>query len=92
MSANRKSPWDQEEKKQELLQSLNEVEQRYDFYTGLYRQYVSDLMKLCIYVRKLISNDRIRQFIEMKHPEILKLFSGILFEADEVGQSGETSH
>lgn len=87
LNANRKSPWDQDEKKQELLHRLNEVEQRFDFYTGLYRQYVSDLMKLCIYVRKLITNERVHKTLESRHPEILKLFKGILFEAGEVGRT-----
>ena len=84
-SPNSKNPWDQEDKKQELLKRLNEVEQRFDFYSGLYRQYVADLLKLCVYVRKLVSNERVREFMENKYPDVLKAFNTILFEAGEAG-------
>jgi len=83
--ANSKNPWDQEDKKQELLKSLNEVEERFDFYSGLYRQYVADLLKLCVYIRKLVTNERVRALMESKHPEVLKAFNTILFEAGESG-------
>ncbi len=79
---NSKNPWDQEDVKHELLQRLNEIEQRYDFYTGLYRQYVADLLKLCIYIRKLITNDRVRAVIKVKYPDILTLLSTIVFDSE----------
>jgi ParB-like chromosome segregation protein Spo0J len=53
LSPTRKNPWTNEEKKKQLLNRLTEVERRYDFYAALYRQYVADLLKLSIYVRKL---------------------------------------
>ena len=62
--------------------SLGEVEKRYDFYSGLYRQYVTDLLKLCIYVRQLISNRRIAAYMKSRHPEMLERFSEIVFETE----------
>jgi len=80
-SKRRKTPWDKSPaKKRELVTKLEAIEKRYDFYTGLYRQYTTDLLKLCIYVRKLVSNDRIRAHLEAKARETLQRFESILFE------------
>lgn len=77
----RLSPWDKNAaQKKQLVAKLEAVEQRYDFYSGLYRQYTTDLLRLCIYTRKLISNDRVRAFLEEKEPDILERFQTILFE------------
>lgn len=86
-NAKMKNPWDHEDRKKELCAKLVEVEQRHDFYTRLYRQYVADLIKLCVYVRKLITNERTRAHIEKDAAEILKLFSEIAFD-DQRGGSG----
>jgi hypothetical protein len=75
------SPWDKNPgEKRELVSKLEAIEKRYDFYSGLYRQYTTDLLRLCIYVRKLVSNDRVRAFLEENAPDVLKRFEGILFE------------
>ena len=77
------SPWDQSAKqKKELTSKLEEAEQRYDFYSMLYRQYVTDLLKLCSYVRKLISNEKITSHLKEHHAEILERFQTIVFEAE----------
>jgi len=74
-------PWAQDpEKKQELVGKLEAVQKRYDFYTGLYRQYSADLLKLCIYVRQLITNEKIRDHFKRRHSEILARFESIIFE------------
>jgi hypothetical protein len=86
-----KNPWKQEDKKQELLKRLNEVEQRFDFYSALYRQYVADLLKLCVYIRKLVTNDAVCELLEKSHPDILKAFNAILFETGESTGSGASA-
>jgi hypothetical protein len=83
LNPRRTNPWAHEEKKKQLLSRLTDVEQRYDFYSALYRQYVADLLKLCIYVRKLITNERVRAYVESKHPETYGLLSRIVLEAGE---------
>lgn len=50
---------------------------------ALYRQYVADLLKLCVYARRLITNERIRGYLQSSHPDVLKLFNAIIFESDE---------
>jgi hypothetical protein len=77
------SPWIRgSEQKKELAVKLGEVEKRYDFYSGLYRQYVTDLLKLCIYVRQLVSNRRIAAYMKSRHPEMLERFQEIVFESE----------
>ncbi|MFB0552322.1 MAG: hypothetical protein ACETWQ_03310 [Phycisphaerae bacterium] len=69
-------------KKKQLVEKLEEVEKRYDFYTNLYRQYSADLLKLCVYARKLITNENIRAHLENNLPEILERFEKIVFETE----------
>ena len=77
----RKSPWDKNPaQKRELVTKLEAIEKRYDFYSSLYRQYTTDLLKLCIYVRKLVVNEKIRDRLNTTTPEVLQCFESILFE------------
>ncbi len=79
----KKNPWaESTQKKQELVEKLEQAEKRYDFYSGLYRQYVTDLLKMCIYVRKLVTNEKIRAYLQEHHAEILQRFEAILFETE----------
>ncbi len=79
----RKTPWEKDpSQKKELVTKLESVEKRYDFYSGLYRQYSADLLRLCVYVRKVVSNEHLRAHIEKHFPEQLKRFEGVLFETD----------
>ena len=79
-----KRPWqDNSERKQELVSKLEAVQKRYDFYTNLYRQYSADLLKVYIYVRKLITNNKARTFLDINHPEVLERFEKIIFETKE---------
>jgi hypothetical protein len=82
----RKTPWEKDpSQKKELVTKLEAVEKRYDFYSGLYRQYSADLLRLCVYVRKVVSNEQLRAHIEKNFPEQLKRFEGVLFETDGGG-------
>ena len=76
-------PWAEgDKKKQELVKKLDQAEERYDFYSGLYRQYVSDLLKMCIYVRKMLANVTIHKNLAENQAEMLDRFKTILFEVD----------
>lgn len=70
-------------KKKELVAKLEEIEKRYDFYTNLYRQYTADLLKLCIYVRKIVTNQNIRAYLSAKYLGILEIFEKIVFDTEE---------
>lgn len=75
----RKSPWTQaDERKSQLLKKLQEAEQQQDFYSGLYRQYTTNLLKLVIYVRSLMANEEVKEYLTANHREILSIFEQIL--------------
>jgi len=79
----RKKPWAiSSEKKKQLVKKLEEVEKRYDFYSNLYRQYSVDLLKLCAYTRKVITNVNIKSHLENNFPEISERFERIIFETE----------
>ena len=65
-------------KRSKLLKRLKEAEQQQDFYSGLYRQYTTNLLKLVIYVRSLLANERVKQFLEEHHPEQFAAFEQII--------------
>lgn len=77
----RNTPWNRDTRQRKALTNkLEEAEQRHEFYTGLYRQYVADLLKLSIYVRRLITNKKILGFMKGKEPHLLERFQEIIFE------------
>lgn len=74
-----KSPWTQaEEKKSQLLKKLQEAEQQQDFYTGLYRQYTTNLLKLVIYVRSLLNNAEVKAYLQEHHTDLTRVFAEVL--------------
>jgi hypothetical protein len=83
LKGKRRNPWNRgAEHKKELAAKLEHVDRQHDFYAKLYRDYVADLLKLSIYVRKLVSHERIRTFIQSSQPEILRQFEEIIFETE----------
>jgi len=78
----KETPWAEDsEKKQELVSKLESISKRFDFYSNLYRQYSADLLKLYVYVRKLITNEKVRLYLEINCPEVYARFESIIFEA-----------
>jgi ParB family transcriptional regulator, chromosome partitioning protein len=78
-SNSKRNPWSQaEDGKSDLLKKLREAEQQQDFYAGLYRQYTTNLLKLVIYVRSLIANPRVKQYLQEHHSQELEVFEQII--------------
>ncbi|XZE55873.1 ParB/RepB/Spo0J family partition protein [Planctomycetaceae bacterium SH139] len=74
-----KTPWTQaDEKKSQLLKKLQEAEQQQNFYSGLYRQYTTNLLKLVIYVRTLLGNPEVKAYMQSNHAELTRVFEDIL--------------
>ena len=74
-----KNPWARtEQRKSNLLKKLAATEEKHDFYTTLYRQYSINLLKLVIYARTLVNNDRIAACLRVSHPQILATFQDIV--------------
>ena len=80
----KKNPWKRgAQQKKDLGIKLAKAEQRFDFYAGLYRDYVADFLKLSIYFRKLITNKNVGPYLKAHHGEMLDRFQTILFEAED---------
>jgi hypothetical protein len=74
-----RTPWNQaDEKKSALLKKLREAEQQQDFYSGLYRQYTTNLLKLVIFARSLMANPRVKQHLQERHSQLLQVFEQII--------------
>lgn len=85
-----RKPWqDHSERKQELVNKLEAVQKRYDFYTNLYRQYSADLLKLYIYVRKLVTHEKVHTYLDINCPDVLEQFESIVFEAEPKQESAQ---
>jgi len=69
------------EKRLALVERLEEAEKQHDFYSGLYRQYSNDLLKISLYIRKVITNSAIREYMEHQHPSVLSEMHAIVMEA-----------
>ena len=79
-----KTPWTQaEQKKSDLLKRLQEAEQQQDFFSGLYRQYTTNLLKLVIYVRSVLANERVRGYLAEHHGQQLAVFDEIIHGAEQ---------
>jgi hypothetical protein len=84
LPANGFSPWEKSEKKSDdLLKRLQEVEEKQDFYSGLYRQYSYNLLKLIIYVRSLLANEHLHEFLTEHQQEVLASFQEIIESCEE---------
>ncbi len=63
------------------MERLEEVEKQHDFYTNLYRQYSADLLKMSLYIRKVITTPKIREYLERQHPSMLCEMGAIIMES-----------
>jgi hypothetical protein len=73
------NPWDRTiQKKNDLLKTLAEAEQKHDFYSQLYKQYTLDLLRLTIYVRSLLTNPRLREYLDQHYPDTVARFEAII--------------
>jgi hypothetical protein len=79
----KKSPWARsEDTKSDLLKKLQEAQQQQDFYTGLYRQYSTNLLKLVIYARSLLNNLRVSKYMQENHPDVHRAFSQVVQDTE----------
>lgn len=69
------------DKRLELVDRLEEAEKQHEFYTGLYRQYTADLLKISLYARKLITTPAVREYFETQHPSAFGDISEIVMES-----------
>ncbi|MGD2110819.1 MAG: ParB N-terminal domain-containing protein [Phycisphaerae bacterium] len=78
----KRNPWNKAtQRKNDLIKRLAEAEQKHDFYSRLYKQYTIDLLRLAIYARALLTNPRVREYLDQRHPAIVTRFEAIIAEA-----------
>jgi len=63
----KRNPWNKSaQRKNDLLKKLADAEQKHDFYSRLYKQYTVDLLRLAIYARALLTNSRVREYLDQQ--------------------------
>lgn len=78
----RRKPWDKAaQRKSDLLKRLAETEKKHEFYSRLYKQYTVDLLRLAIYARSLLTNNRIRAYLDKHHSAIVARFESVISDA-----------
>lgn len=82
----KRNPWNKSaQRKNDLLAKLTEAEQKHDFYSRLYKQYTIDLLRLAIYARTLLTNSRIREYLDQKYAAIVARFEAIIADTKGSG-------
>ena len=83
MRSGSKTPWSKHANgKSDLLKQLQQAEEQQDFYSSIYRQYSINLLKMVVYVRRLLVNEPIRKFLDQRYPEIVADFESIIASAE----------
>lgn len=67
-------------KRRDLVKRLEDAEQQHEFYTRLYRQYSADLLKMALYVRKLITTPEVADYLKTHHETTLQELSAIALD------------
>jgi len=65
----------------DLLKRLKDAEEKHDFYSNLYRQNSINLLKLVIYVRSLITNERVAAHMQRVHADLFTKIQEIIANA-----------
>jgi len=73
--------WSKDPSKRKLLVArLDEAAQQHDFYSSLYRRYSTDLLKMCFYIRQLLTNSSLAAYLQENKPDIFSNLKSIVFE------------
>ncbi|MFC1463002.1 hypothetical protein ACFLQU_05275 [Verrucomicrobiota bacterium] len=59
---------------------MEQAEKQHDFYRSLYKQYATDLLKMTIYMRRVIANPKIEALLAEKYPETLEGLRAVVFD------------
>ncbi len=77
----KRGAWANDTKKhKELTSALRDAERQHDFYTTLYRQYTTDLLKMVPYVRKIVTNAKLAAYLTQHHPALMEDFQAIVLQ------------
>ena len=77
----RKSPWERASyKNQDLSKRLSEANLNYAFYQAQYHRYSADLMKLVIYIRRILNTSALSAWIRKNDAETYNFFKELLHD------------
>jgi hypothetical protein len=75
----RKAPWKiRDEKAESITKELREVEERADLMTSKYHAYVRDVLKLLTYIRGILSDEKVKQYLRTNYPDLYKTIREIM--------------
>ena len=75
----RKSPWKTREDKTELItRKFREVKEQRDLMGRMYHNYVSDLVKQLTYIRGFLKDEKTKNYVRTKHPDLYKKIREIM--------------
>lgn len=78
---NPRKPWSEDKiQRNQLVSRLEDADKQHDFYTRLYRQYSADLLKMTLYVRKIITTPALSAYLTEHHATTLRDLSEIVLE------------
>ena len=75
-------------KRKDLVKRLEEAEKQREFYKLLYRQYSADLVRMALYVRKVITAPAVADYLKTHHESILRDLIAIVMDM-QVGASAD---
>jgi ParB family transcriptional regulator, chromosome partitioning protein len=82
-NSQQRKAWAQDaDARQDMVSRLEHAEKQHDFYSGLYRQHSTNLMKLLFYVRRIITDPKAEAYLQAHHAEILSRFKEIVFPSE----------
>jgi hypothetical protein len=67
-------------KRRDLVKRLEDAEKQQEFYTRLYRQYSADLLKMALYVRKVITTPAVADYLKAHHETTFQELTAIALD------------
>jgi len=73
--------WAQDsERKKDLVKRLEDAQEQQTFYSKVYRDYTYNLMRILPYIREMISEEELKDYLNKNHKGILDTFQAIILD------------
>ena len=77
-------------KRKDLMKRLEDAEKQREIYARLYRQYSADLVRMALYVRKVITTPAVADYLKAHHESTLQELSAIVMDMQVGASAGVT--
>jgi len=79
VATKKKAPWNKRDEKSEFVtKKFRDIAEQKDLMSRVYHTYVSDLLKQLTYARGFLKDDKIKQYVRSKYPEMYKKICEIM--------------